>query len=252
MSERRIDPDAYAYNNVMAASRKVNDFWVAPILLENMREGMVQVDAWSYSQAMDASNAMGSWQASLQYLQELQDSQVQGNSVVLSAAITACQLGQQPRMALDLLTADVGGAVPDAQAYTAAITACGTASLWDSALEVLEDMLSALFCADSKVCLCKFDHHLFLKNFLAHSCSNQLLGFGNHGISPRCQFAMWLEMDHQHSRPAWAEQLLLEGIHNPFATTLYSWRLRWSLFPHACVAYQRWSQRNISGIALRS
>ena len=52
----------------MAASRKVNDFWVAPILLENMREGMVQVDAWSYSQAMDASNAMGSWQASLQRL----------------------------------------------------------------------------------------------------------------------------------------------------------------------------------------
>lgn len=48
--------------------------------------------------------------------------------MVLSAAITACQLGQQPRMALDLLTADVGGAVPDAQAYTAAITACGTAS----------------------------------------------------------------------------------------------------------------------------
>jgi len=140
MSERRIDPDAYAYNNVMAASRKVNDFWVAPILLESMREEMVQVDAWSYSQAMDASNAMGSWQASLQYLHELQDSQVQGNSVVLSAAITACQLGQQPRMALDLLTADVWGAVPDAQAYTAAITACGTASLWDSALEVLEDM----------------------------------------------------------------------------------------------------------------
>ena len=30
----------------MAASRKVNDFWVAPILLENMREEMVQVDAW--------------------------------------------------------------------------------------------------------------------------------------------------------------------------------------------------------------
>ena len=60
--------------------------------------------------------------------QAREDSQVQGNSVVLSAAITACQLGQQPRMALDLLTADVGGAVPDAQAYTAAITACGTAS----------------------------------------------------------------------------------------------------------------------------
>lgn len=52
----------------MAASRKVNDFWVAPILLESMREEMVQVDAWSYSQAMDASNAMGSWQASLQRL----------------------------------------------------------------------------------------------------------------------------------------------------------------------------------------
>jgi len=59
----------------------------------------------------------------------LQETQVEGNSVILSAAITACQLGQQPQMARQLLkTARRQGIGPDAQAYTAAITACGTAS----------------------------------------------------------------------------------------------------------------------------
>ncbi|CAL1168383.1 unnamed protein product [Cladocopium goreaui] len=140
MRLRRIDPDAYAYNNVMAASRKVNDFSVAPMLLQSMRQEQVQVDAWSYSQAIDASNALATWETSLEYLRELQETQVEGNSVILSAAITACQLGQQPQMARQLLkTARRQGIGPDAQAYTAAITACGTASLWDSALEVLQD-----------------------------------------------------------------------------------------------------------------
>lgn len=59
----------------------------------------------------------------------LQETQVEGNSVILSAAITACQLGQQPQMARQLLkTARRQGTGPDVQAYTAAITACGTAS----------------------------------------------------------------------------------------------------------------------------
>jgi len=59
----------------------------------------------------------------------LQETQVEGNSVILSAAITACQLGQQPQMARQLLkTARRQGIGPDVQAYTAAITACGTAS----------------------------------------------------------------------------------------------------------------------------
>lgn len=49
--------------------------------------------------------------------------------MILSAAITACQLGQQPQMARQLLkTARRQGIFPDVQAYTAAITACGTAS----------------------------------------------------------------------------------------------------------------------------
>lgn len=144
MRLRRIDPDAYAYNNVMAASRKVNDFSVAPMLLQSMRQEQVQVDAWSYSQAIDASNALATWETSLEYLRELQETQVEGNSVILSAAITACQLGQQPQMARQLLkTARRQGTGPDVQAYTAAITACGTASLWDSALEVLQDMRAA-------------------------------------------------------------------------------------------------------------
>eukprot|EP00438_Fugacium_kawagutii_P000628 Skav224350 [mRNA] locus=scaffold2411:227554:240331:- [translate_table: standard] len=68
MRRRRVDPDAYAYNNVMAASRKVSDFSVAPLLLQSMRQEQVQADAWSYSQAMDASNAMGTWERSLGYL----------------------------------------------------------------------------------------------------------------------------------------------------------------------------------------
>jgi hypothetical protein len=59
----------------------------------------------------------------------LQETQVEGNSVILSAAITACQLGQQPQMARQLLkTARRQGIGHDVQAYTAAITACGTAS----------------------------------------------------------------------------------------------------------------------------
>lgn len=52
----------------MAASRKVSDFSVAPLLLQSMRQEQVQADAWSYSQAMDASNAMGTWERSLEHL----------------------------------------------------------------------------------------------------------------------------------------------------------------------------------------
>lgn len=108
-----------------------------------MRQEQVQVDAWSYSQAIDASNAMATWETSLEYLRELQETQVEGNSVILSAAITACQLGQQPQMARQLLKTARDQGIGDVQAYTAAITACGTASLWDSALEVLQDMRTA-------------------------------------------------------------------------------------------------------------
>lgn len=62
--------------------------------------------------------------------------------MILSAAITACQLGQQPQMARQLLkTARGQGIGPDVQAYTAAITACGAASgledfLWQGKLVV--------------------------------------------------------------------------------------------------------------------
>ena len=48
--------------------------------------------------------------------------------MILSAAITACQLGQQPQMARQLLKTARGQGIGDVQAYTAAITACGTAS----------------------------------------------------------------------------------------------------------------------------
>ena len=53
---------------VMAASRQVNDFWVAPEILQSMKEKEVQPDAWSYSQAMDASNAVQNWEKALEHL----------------------------------------------------------------------------------------------------------------------------------------------------------------------------------------
>ena len=52
----------------MAASRQVNDFWVAPEILQSMKEQEVQPDAWSYSQAMDASNAVQNWEKALEHL----------------------------------------------------------------------------------------------------------------------------------------------------------------------------------------
>eukprot|EP00913_Durusdinium_trenchii_P001538 g1424.t1 len=140
MQDHRVLPDAYAYNNVMVASRRKNDFSVAPLLLRSMQEKEVQADAWSYSQAMDASNAVGSWEASLEYLRQLQAAEVEPNSVILTTAITACQLGDvSPKKAVQLLREAQASGNCDVQAYTAAINACGKAGLWSWALSLLEE-----------------------------------------------------------------------------------------------------------------
>lgn len=144
MQDHRVLPDAYAYNNVMVASRRKNDFSVAPLLLRSMQEKEVQADAWSYSQAMDASNAVGSWEASLEYLRQLQAAEVEPNSVILTTAITACQLGDvSPKKAVQLLREAQASGNCDVQAYTAAINACGKAGLWSWALSLLEEMPEA-------------------------------------------------------------------------------------------------------------
>ncbi|CAK8993836.1 Pentatricopeptide repeat-containing protein At5g02830 [Durusdinium trenchii] len=76
------------------------------------------------------------WPLALQLLDEIHDAQLKPDAVCYSAAIAACDQGQQWQLALQLLRQSE----PNVVAYSAAVSACRKSGQWPWALHLLREM----------------------------------------------------------------------------------------------------------------
>lgn len=83
-------------------------------------------------------NAQGAWEFAVSLLAFMRDMELQPDVACYSAAISACQRGVKPKLAMQLMR-DLrkSGLQPDVVAYSAAISACEEGRRWRHALQLL-------------------------------------------------------------------------------------------------------------------
>jgi len=95
----------------------------------------------SFSAAISACEKGQQCRQALRLLRVMPQQGVTPNVVSYNAAISACEKGQQWQLALDLLQEMPSKAVaPDSITYNAAIAACATGQQWQLAVQILREM----------------------------------------------------------------------------------------------------------------
>jgi pentatricopeptide repeat protein len=177
MRFRGVRPDEFTYNTAIGAFAKIGDFrqagqWLSVMswegvsastvtyncvldacanggnpqraaeLFQEMKDRKVGVDHVTYGSLIHAFAKGGQWEAALKYLEEMRlpRSGVKPNNFVYCSAMSACNRGNEPALALTLLDQMLSQdkVVPDQYTINEALNACAKGGLCERALDILE------------------------------------------------------------------------------------------------------------------
>ncbi|KAM3569782.1 hypothetical protein VYU27_008131 [Nannochloropsis oceanica] len=177
MRFRGVRPDEFTYNTAIGAFAKVGDFrqagqWLSVMswegvsastvtyncvldacanggnpqkaaeLFQEMKDRKVGVDHVTYGSLIHAFAKGGQWEAALKYLEEMRQpsSGVKPNNFVYCSAMSACNRGNEPALALTLLDQMriQDNVAPDQYTINEALNACAKGGMCERALGILE------------------------------------------------------------------------------------------------------------------
>ncbi|CAK0869099.1 unnamed protein product [Prorocentrum cordatum] len=104
MREAKMEPDVISYSATISACGEGEQWLRALVLLRELWEAELELDVTSYRAGMFACQKGGQWQRTLSVLNEMRKANLDADFMSYRAGISACQKGGQWQRALSLLS----------------------------------------------------------------------------------------------------------------------------------------------------
>ncbi|CAK8999984.1 Pentatricopeptide repeat-containing protein At2g31400 [Durusdinium trenchii] len=135
MQSSKVSINLITRNSLINALSQGSAWQTALTILVQTLSSCQATDSASFHAVIRAADVASKWPLALVVLAEMPKRHIEGCLVCCSSAMRACRSEWQVVMAL-LASVFSLQLLPDATAYTAAVTACGQASHWQAALDI--------------------------------------------------------------------------------------------------------------------